>query len=137
MSSSRFRRILVAAGLIVPALAIALAASHQDELTRAYHVIRLFEPDQIAPNFRSMETVFHTTPVRRSETPHHFESEPRDLPPAFEYQGRTRDVEHFLADTWTTGLIVLHDGKIVQERKIAGCMQARWQAGVTRCGQRS
>jgi hypothetical protein len=120
MSSSQFRRILAAAALLLTAFAIALVASHQDKLTRVYHVIRLFEPEQIVHNFRSMETLFRAVPVRRSETPHRFESEPRDLPLTYEYRGATKDVERFLQDTWTTGLIVLQDGKIVQERYFRG-----------------
>ena len=69
MSFSRFSRILPAAALIVAALAIALIASHRDKLTRVYHVMRLFEPEQIVSNFRPMDTMFHTAPVRRGGTP--------------------------------------------------------------------
>ncbi len=120
MSMSRLRQILATCALILTVLAVALVASHRDKLTRVYHVVRLFEPEQIAPNFRSMESLFHTALVRRSETAHQFESEPRALPPTYEYRGTTRDVEHFLQDTWTTGLIVLQDGKIVHEKYFRG-----------------
>lgn len=120
MRISQLRRILTAGFLILTALAIALAAIHQDKLTRVYHVICLFDADRIVPNFRSMATMFRTAPVRRSETPHRFESNPRELPPTYEYQGTTRDVQRFLQDTWTTGLIVLQDGKVVQEKYFLG-----------------
>lgn len=114
------RRILGAGGLLLVVLALALATIHQDKLRRVYHVLGLFEPDRIVDNFRSMETMFQTVPVRRGESAHRFESAPSDLPPTYEYKGTTRDVARFLQDTWTTGLIVLQDGRVVHEKYFLG-----------------
>lgn len=92
-----------------------LAAIHGEKLARVYHIVRLFEADRIVGNFRSMETMFETTPVRRGPVAHALQMQIRALPETYEYGGKTRDVASFLRDTWTTGLIVLQDGRIAHE----------------------
>ena len=120
MLVSQLHRILAASFLIVTALAIALAAIRRDMLARVYHAVRLFEPARIVHNFRSMGTMFQTAPVRCGQIAHRFERDLRNLPPTYDYKGTTRDVARFLKDTWTTGLIVLQDGRVVHEKYSLG-----------------
>lgn len=120
MSATRIHRFVAPISLVLAILAAALAAIQQDKLARVYHVVRLFEADRIVRNFRSMDTMFETVPVRRGPVDHALEMQPHDLPETYEYDGTTRDVAHFLRDTWTTGLIVMQDGKIAHERYYLG-----------------
>lgn len=120
MSASLIRRFVAPVSLVLAILAVALAWIHQDKLARVYHVVRLFEADRIVGNFRSMETMFETVPVRRGPVADALEMQIRDLPETFEYGGTTQEVADFLRDTWTTGLIVLQGGKIAHERYYLG-----------------
>ncbi len=67
-------------------------------------------------NFRSMEAMFDAVPIRRGRVVHRFERELTDLPLTYEYKGEIRSLAEFLDETWTTGLVVLRDGKIVFEK---------------------
>ena len=113
--STRMRRATVAGLFALAALALVLAVTFRSEIARVYEVIVLFEPERIAPNFRSMEAMFQTVPVRRSAVVHRYEMAPRELPASYEYKGAPKDTSRFLQDTWTTGLIVLQDGKLAHE----------------------
>lgn len=119
-ASIQQRRALVTGLLGLIAVAVALAALCRVEMARVYNVIYLFEPDRIVSNFRSMDTMFQTAPVRRGQSTHRLEADPRDLPAGYEYKGMTKDVSRFLKDTWTTGLIVLSDGKVAHESYFLG-----------------
>ncbi len=108
------------AGLIaLTALAIA-AGIYRERLGRVYDVIYLFERDEIESNFRTMETMFATRAVRRSEVAHAFEREPRELPTHYRYRGESKSIADFLAETWTTGLVVIRDGRIAFEEYYRG-----------------
>ena len=85
------RRTLAWGSLILIILLIVLSTVYQKEFARVYHVIRLFEPEEIVNNFRSMGTMFDTTQVRRGPVSHPFERNLRDLPATYEYKpGRSR-----------------------------------------------
>ena len=108
------RRLVKVLFIAVCLLCIAGGYYHK-ELLRVYNVVTLFNRDVIVDNFRSMGTMFNTSPVRRGESVHSFERELYDLPVQYTYKGETKDLPKFLEDTATTGLVVLKDGRIVFE----------------------
>ncbi|MCF8062869.1 MAG: beta-lactamase family protein [Deltaproteobacteria bacterium] len=103
------------AGLVVLVTILLGAGIFNHQLMRLYNVITLFEPDVVVENFRSMERMFDYRVVHRGGTPHVFERAPESLPQLYTYEGRDKPVEELLKATWTTGLIVIHDDKIVYE----------------------
>ena len=113
-------RVLIAGLLLVSALTLAFATAYRSEIARVYEVVFLFEPERIARNFQSMDTMFQTVPVHRAIPAHRFELAPRELPASYEYKGGPKEVSRFLHDTRTTGLIVLHDGKVAHESYFLG-----------------
>ncbi len=73
---------------LVGVLVVAVIASvYRKELIRVYNVNNLFESHEIVENFRSMETMFDTSQVRRGRSTHDFECQPRGLPQTYEYNG--------------------------------------------------
>ena len=117
---ARFQRPAIASVVVILAL---VGIAGIPRLARVYTVIRLFEPDVIVENFRSMELMFESTPVGR-RSPHEFTHAPRALPQTYEYAGQTRSVTRFLDETWTTGLVVVLDGTTVFEEYYRGNLAA-------------
>lgn len=116
----RLRRALGRGLLLLAVAGVALAVLYRSQIARVYEVIVLFEPERIASNFRSMDTMFQTVPVHRGPSAHQFDRAERGLPATYEYKGATKDTGRFLRDTWTTGLIVLQDGKVAHENYFLG-----------------
>ena len=107
-------------GLFALATMVILFGLFHERLIRVYRAMNLFERDRIVSNFRSMETMFEAVPVRRGGDDSSLEGEPADLPPTYEFDGETKDLVRFLDDTWTTGLVVLREDKIVFEEYYRG-----------------
>lgn len=114
------RRTLATGCLALIVASMALSVVYRAELARVYHVIRLFDPEIIVSNFRSMDTMFDTAPVRRGPVAHQFERSIRNLPSTYVYKGQTKKVSDFLEQTWTTGMVVLQDGAVVYENYYRG-----------------
>jgi hypothetical protein len=121
------------AGLVTGILLLLAAGLFNHQISRLYHVITLFEPDALVENFRSMERIFDHRVVHRGGTPYVFERAPGSLPRLYSHEGREKPVEEFLESTWTTGLIVIHDDKIVHEDYRLGNTEASrcisWSVG--------
>lgn len=118
-----FSKLLKAVFLVVVIL-FAAAGLFNRQLIRLYHVLTLFEPDRIVENFRTMDRMFPCRTVHRGGLPHVFERAPGDLPDLYTYKGQTRRVQEFLDKTWTTGLIVIQDDRIVFEEYYRGNTEA-------------
>ncbi|MGW8367646.1 MAG: serine hydrolase domain-containing protein [Gammaproteobacteria bacterium] len=101
-------------------IAAVLGFVYGDELRRVYRVNHLFDADVIVENFRSMDTLFPTSPVAAGGTISHFERAPGPLPSHYVYRGKRKSVRQFLEETWTTGLITIADGKMVYEEYFLG-----------------
>ena len=117
---SPLRRWLVIAGLGLLSLLLALTLAYRTELMRVYQVITLFDEQNIVENFRSMGTVFDTRTVANGSLPHRFPVNLRSLPETYMYDGEIRRLTDFLEDTWTTGLVIVHEGEIVYEAYFLG-----------------
>ena len=115
-----FIRRLMKICLFALMLVFSLLGLYHKKLIRVYNVIALFNPDVIVKNFRSMETMFETSAVGRGLFVHEFVRGIKDLPFTYDYKGKTKDIAKFLDDTWTTGLVVLNDGKVAFEKYYLG-----------------
>ncbi len=116
-------RFLKAGGILLVILLLG-AGIFNRQLTRLYHVITLFEPDVVVENFRHMDRMFDHRVVHRGGPPHVFERAPASLPPIYTYREEDKAVREFLEETWTTGLIVIHDDRIVYEEYFLGNTEA-------------
>ena len=120
MRAMTWRQLLAKAFLVLLVLLLAPIGYYWTEIARVYHVIRLFETDGIVGNFRAMDTMFQTAPVRRADRPYAFARAPRELPRSYQYKGESKDLARFLEETWTTGLVVVQDGAIAHEQYFRG-----------------
>jgi CubicO group peptidase (beta-lactamase class C family) len=112
-----------AAAVLAVILLTALLAAffYRHELLRLRAAMTLFAPAHIVENFRSMDMLFGGSVVRHGgDTWLLPPGTPLGLPETFDFGGTTLDTEDFLNYTGTTGLIVLHDGRVVFERYSLG-----------------
>lgn len=80
------------------------------------HTIHLFDEDRIVENFRSFNEVWPSSTMTASPTPYKYsQGEKTKLPDNFEFEGKSFATQKFLEDSWTTGLLVIQDDKIVFE----------------------
>jgi CubicO group peptidase (beta-lactamase class C family) len=91
------------------------SAIFHERLIRLYRVIRLFEQDVIVENFRHMDGIIGTRTVHKADQTKTFEKDPQPLPASFIYNGESIDLQQFLKDQYTTGMIVIKDNKIAFE----------------------
>lgn len=108
------------AGLVALVVLLVGAGVFNRQIIRLYRVITLFEPHGVVENFRTMDRMFDSRMIHRGGPPYVFERAPGNLPEIYSYNGSTRRVKEFLDETWTTGLIVIHDDKILFEEYYRG-----------------
>lgn len=102
-------------------LAALLALVYRDELTRLRSLLSLFEADHIIENFRTMDRLFDSRPVRAGADVWALPAgAPLELPATFPFGTQSINTAAFLDRTNTTGLLVLHDGNVVFEEYYRG-----------------
>lgn len=103
-------------------LLIGLGAAQffKKDLIRLQFVLTLFDAHGIAENFRSMTRVFDYRTVRRSGPIYRIPYESKRLPEFYSYQGSLHDLAQWIEKTGTSGIIIIHDGKIAFERYYRG-----------------
>ncbi len=97
-----------------------LAIVFRVEIIQSWRLMRLFDEDGIVHNFQNMDALFPTRVVERGGPVFEFGIGEYTLPDNFRFEGKSYHTESFLADTRTTGLLVLHDDAIVFERYALG-----------------
>ena len=75
----------------------------------------LFSDAHRAANFREMDRIFPFREVARGGSVWAFAQAPQSLPQNYDFYGETRNLAAFLAQTETTGLLVVHRGAITYE----------------------
>ncbi len=106
-------------GLLI--LAVFAAVYYREEIARLSALLSLFEPEHIVENFRSMDRLFDTVEVRRGDDVWELpDGERIALPASFDFGGEQMDTAALLDYTNTTGLMVLHDGRVVFEEYYRG-----------------
>jgi CubicO group peptidase (beta-lactamase class C family) len=86
-------------------------------------VLTLFDADKRVENFRRMAEILPSRPVHRSGTPFHFARAPRAPDLSFEYGGKTHRLDEFLQRTIASGLLVVKDDRVVDERYFLGATE--------------
>lgn len=102
--------------------------TYKAELERAVTMARLFSGAEQYESFNRMSDFFPSNKISAAAIPFQFvEKLGLGLPESFEFEGRTVDVEKFLAVTDTTALLVLHDGELVYEQyMLTGGRKVSW-----------
>jgi CubicO group peptidase (beta-lactamase class C family) len=110
------RRITLFVTALLVAGIVVLGVVKWRKLKRAYFVANICSGSEQIENFRSMDQIFPTRVVHRRgpvfNIPH---GAPLELPSTYVYAGRSLDAASLLAETQTTGLMVIKDGKLVYE----------------------
>lgn len=120
MASKTIKRILYFFLGLLLLLLLALAWNYQ-RIQRLLHVNSLFEKDNIIANFLYMEEAFPVHTIAKSAQPNPLPYAEMTLPSSFTYEGgKTMTVEDYLADTRTTGLLILHKDTIRHEAYFRG-----------------
>ena len=101
---------LITISKFIGIIALMCAIFLRGPLTRLYLVNTLFNEGRIVENFRNMhERSFPFADIRRSNPASvaAFVEESGDLPKTFVWNGTTFDLEKWMDDHWTTGIVVL------------------------------
>lgn len=77
---------------------------------------RTFLPDERVENFRNMDKLYPSMPIRTSSTPQPWPGQSSSLEVAYEFNGEQRSLSDFLSRTFSTGFLVIKDGQIVHEQ---------------------
>ena len=81
-----------------------------------YRVLHLFDQDRIVENFRTADQLGAISILTASSEPRPYAKGAEiTLPEDFLFAGEKLNSERFLADSWTTGLLVIRSDKIVYE----------------------
>ena len=76
----------------------------------------LEDPGQLAESFRSMGSIVPNKTVSKADTPSKFIEQLEPLNLEFEFDGVSKNLDQFLDESSTTGLIVLKDGVMRHEQ---------------------
>ncbi len=82
--------------------------------------ITLFSEANRVENFRAMDQVFPARPITAGDQVWTLPSAAQPLPDTYQFGGETRDLDAFLTDSTTTGLLVLQGGAITHEAYFLG-----------------
>lgn len=110
----------IALGVGVLALGVG-ALVFRDEIGRLRFALSMFSGAEQVERFRSIREIFPVRTITRSPHPRPLPSgPPLALPDAYSFGGEKRDLAAFLAETDTTGLLVLKDDAVVYEAYFRG-----------------
>ncbi|ETN92390.1 6-aminohexanoate-dimer hydrolase [Gammaproteobacteria bacterium MOLA455] len=86
-----------------------------------YRAVHLFDADRIVENFRSADQLGAISTMSASAQPRLYtQGTTIELPEDFLFAGELLNTEQFLADSWTTGLLVIQNDQIVYEAYTLG-----------------
>ena len=109
-------------GIAVVLIVVALIVFWKDiqEIRGVLRYAKVFEPDKIVANFRSLYNQYPHSTVHRSGEVYVLKKNPRTLPESYVYKGKTKKVEDWIERTDTTGLLVIKDEEIAFEKYYQG-----------------
>lgn len=84
----------------------------------------LFDADERVENFRNMDEIFPSESIAPAPSPVEPPRDERPLRANYRFGGERRSLDGFLRRTVTTGLLVLQDGEVVDERYLHGATPA-------------
>lgn len=107
---------------------VIFAIVNKARIERAAMVASLFSGAEQYENFNRMHEMFPIAVMPASDTPFEFEEGDRmSLPGSFTYDGESKDVPTFLAETDTSALLVIRNGATVfEEYWLTGGQNVTW-----------
>jgi CubicO group peptidase (beta-lactamase class C family) len=118
---------LTAKLVLTAALLIAPAAYAQQALKPDTPSILVWTPQQQSEGYRSIETLFKVTTIKRGDKVHPLPTAGRRIAPTWQYDGKSWTVDDYMKAFNVSGVLVLQDGKILLERYAMGRKpQDRW-----------
>ena len=112
----QIKKILIALGItfmvVVILLGLGFLYLRNSEWWTAFS---LFSDKTRVENFRNFHTLFPAEPINAGERVWDFSRDSRDLPEYFEFEGNKKNIQAFLDETWTTGLVVARGERILFE----------------------
>lgn len=119
--------------LIAFALATVGAVYYSNNLVRLWTAVTLYDEDKIVNNFLTLYESFNANRIEPSKSPFVFPRADGRLPDVFDVEGETLNTQEFLADSGTTGVLVIKDGVIRFEQYFQGHAQDKlhisWSMG--------
>ncbi|MDF1782320.1 MAG: serine hydrolase [Alcanivoracaceae bacterium] len=86
----------------------------------AWPKITFLWPGHVQENFRHLEHVFPVRTISRSSAPRPWELAPEKVSVQYQYDDENSTLDEFLQRSATTSFIVIHHGKIIDERYFGG-----------------
>jgi len=95
---------------------LVLVAFNFDKVKKLNHVIHLFDADVITQNFQNMEASFPSTSLKASQIPLKLPSQQNiSLPKTFTYKDEVFNINAYLKNTSTEGLLIIKNDTIIYE----------------------
>lgn len=116
--SRRRRSIAIAVAVVTAATALVLFRPFSRY--KLWPQVNRFSETQRIRNFRTMDELFPTHTIHRSDRAHHFATRPTSLPVTYVYRGQRHGFDEFFERTVTTGFLVLKDDIMLVERYFRG-----------------
>lgn len=89
----------------------------------AWPKITFLWPAHVQENFRHLAQIFPVREIKRSSAPRPWQTDHRPLSVDYQYGGTMHSLEAFLQRSATTSFLVIHRGKIIDERYFTGYRQ--------------
>ena len=107
--------------IVVVGLLIVIGFLYKDKIERLQRVNTLFDQENIATNFQDADELFPSTEIKASSSPLVLPTNlDYTLPSTFMHQGEQYQVEQFLKETETEGLLLIHADTIRIEKYYLG-----------------
>ncbi len=122
------KKIIFGSVALVLMVAIGAGLYFKRDIDRARTIAGLFNGSEQYENFNRMADLFPVNTMTASDVPFDFpEGEVAPLPTSFTYKGETIDTETFLAETDTSAVLVIKDGRVRTERyMLTGGRDVNW-----------
>jgi CubicO group peptidase (beta-lactamase class C family) len=120
VKSKKWVKWAIPAALLLAVFGLVLITLSRADTEKMWKIYTFFDEDIRIENFRYVERIFPSNPIRRSGEKYIFERDIRELTDEYEFDGEKRSIDEFLAHTVTTGFLVIKDDRIVSERYFHG-----------------
>jgi len=77
--------------------------------------ITLFSGNTRVENIRNFHVLFSAEPISPDERGWDYSKDLKNLLESYEFEGRTKDIQAFLDETWTTGLVIARGERLLFE----------------------
>ena len=103
--------------IIIILLIAVLLIFFSPKLIRIYKFMNLYQKDNIAENFISMDKLFNPGPmIKAADEPYTFKTQSFTLPQSYQFEGESKDLIEALDYFETDGLLVLKNDTILYEQ---------------------